>query len=257
MKEYKTVKKQSIVPSLIKVGTAIAKGLKPFEITMKNQDGITESFYRFLVANTNTLRDKIIFQVAWESGTRVSELIGLEKSNVNGEYIRYKTTKHQFKCSSCGVYKRTHRNTGKPKKSINENSCQTYTPKVETFWKNIKLSPQTLGDMKAYFKTINSKKIFPYSERNITKILKTYHKALSLHDFRRGKGIWMMKNGATRETLVAFLGHKGFQAIEHYMGHQENQLNSWLTRVYEGKDTRVFSDLPVYEVIDILKNMQS
>ena len=247
-----TIRKRS-VSCLIKLETLALKGIKPFETTMKKQDGITKPFYEYLSQKAKNLRDKVMFAIAWETGTRVSELVSLRKANLEGSYLRYATTKHQFKCLSCGIYKRTHQNIGKKGKPTNPKSCDVYTPKVETFYKKIILSPQALTDLKTYMNTLSTENLFPYTEQGIGKIVRSYYPSLSIHDFRRGKGIWLMKNGANRQQLIAFLGHKGFQALEHYMGHQEDQLNEYLTRVHEGKDTRVFSDLPVYKVEEMIK----
>jgi len=256
-KKVKTVKKEGLVSLLIKNESNGLSGMVLYHKTMKDQDGVTEEFYELLKEKAISLRDRAIIQVAWESGTRVGELVSLQKANLEGDHLRFLVSKGKPDCLNCGINTRSHRDVGLKTKKINEKSCHDWSPIYKKVWKNILLSPKALGDLKAYMSTVKGETIFNFTTQGVNGMMKVYEKTLTIHDFRRGKGIWLINNGATKEQLIAFLGHKDYQSISHYMAHQEDSLNEFLNKVYQGLPTKKIGDMDMMEFAKYLKEIQS
>lgn len=139
-------------------------------------------------------RDKLLLQVLWTTGARVSDVVGMESTNI----------KFMDKTIKFLVHKR-----------------KSHKTKTQEFWHTITLDPDTVGEIMDYMQTWNMKGfLFPHKKENgepltrqaVNKKLNQYVEFVGLrhihpHEFRHGLAMYLQAQGVPVETIAFRLAH--------------------------------------------------
>jgi integrase/recombinase XerC len=159
------------------------------------------------------IRDKLIFEMFYQTGIRLSELIELKSQNVNANSIKVLGKRNKERIIP-----------------ISENLTN-----LIILYNNLK--NKTLGDTIRFFCLNNGNKLYPkfvYRKINYYLSLVTSSDVMSPHVLRHTFATHMLNNGAGLETLKDLLGHANLAATQVYTHNSFTQL----TNIYSSAHPR-------------------
>ncbi|OFZ26403.1 MAG: integrase [Bacteroidetes bacterium RIFCSPHIGHO2_02_FULL_44_7] len=191
-------------------GPKVSKRLPSFA---QKKELIPEKIDPLFTDDFEGLRDRLIFEVLYQTGIRSSELVNLEDKNVQSDRIKV---------------------LGKRNK---ERIIPISGPLAEIIGNYRILRKEILGAGKEFFLLNNGKKLYPkfvYRKINIYLGKATELEKKSPHVLRHTFATHMLNNGAGLEVLKELLGHANLSATQVYTHNSFSQL----THIYSQSHPR-------------------
>jgi integrase/recombinase XerC len=202
---YKWLRKEEIVESNPMVKIQGPKNEKRLPAFAKESELQTEKLDELYADSLNGKRDKLIFELFYQTGIRLSELIDLKVQNVSSESIKVigKRNKERIIPISGDLY----------------NQIQSY----------IRIKNQQFGESPFVFSLKLGKKMYPmlvYRIINQYLSIATNLDKTSPHVLRHTFATHMLNRGTGLETLKDLLGHANLSATQVYTHNSFAQLTS-------------------------------
>jgi integrase/recombinase XerC len=202
---YKWLRKEELVTINPMAKVQGPKNEKRLPAFAKESELQTEKLDELYADSLNGKRDKVIFELFYQTGIRLSELIDLRVQNVSGESIKVigKRNKERIIPISKDLY----------------DQIQTY----------IQVKNQQVGESPFVFSLKFGKKIYPmlvYRIINQYLSIATNLDKTSPHVLRHTFATHMLNRGTGLETLKDLLGHANLSATQVYTHNSFAQLTS-------------------------------
>ena len=202
---YKWLRKEELVSINPMAKVQGPKNEKRLPAFAKESELQTEKLDELYADSLNGKRDKVIFELFYQTGIRLSELIDLRVQNVSGESIKVigKRNKERIIPISKDLY----------------DQIQTY----------IQVKNQQVGESPFVFSLKFGKKIYPmlvYRIINQYLSIATNLDKTSPHVLRHTFATHMLNRGTGLETLKDLLGHANLSATQVYTHNSFAQLTS-------------------------------
>lgn len=202
---YKWLRKEELVSINPMAKVQGPKNEKRLPAFAKESELQTEKLDDLYADSLNGKRDKVIFELFYQTGIRLSELIDLRVQNVSGESIKVigKRNKERIIPISKDLY----------------DQIQTY----------IQVKNQQVGESPFVFSLKFGKKIYPmlvYRIINQYLSIATNLDKTSPHVLRHTFATHMLNRGTGLETLKDLLGHANLSATQVYTHNSFAQLTS-------------------------------
>ena len=202
---YKWLRKEELVSINPMAKVQGPKNEKRLPAFAKESELQTEKLDELYADSLNGKRDKVIFELFYQTGIRLSELIDLRVQNVSGESIKVigKRNKERIIPISKYLY----------------DQIQTY----------IQVKNQQVGESPFVFSLKFGKKIYPmlvYRIINQYLSIATNLDKTSPHVLRHTFATHMLNRGTGLETLKDLLGHANLSATQVYTHNSFAQLTS-------------------------------
>jgi integrase/recombinase XerC len=202
---YKWLRKEELVTINPMAKVQGPKNEKRLPAFAKESELQTEKLDELYADSLNGKRDKVIFELFYQTGIRLSELIDLRVQNISGESIKVigKRNKERIIPISKDLY----------------DQIQTY----------IQVKNQQVGESPFVFSLKFGKKIYPmlvYRIINQYLSIATNLDKTSPHVLRHTFATHMLNRGTGLETLKDLLGHANLSATQVYTHNSFAQLTS-------------------------------
>lgn len=202
---YKWLRKEELVTINPMAKVQGPKNEKRLPAFAKESELQTEKLDELYADSLNGKRDKVIFELFYQTGIRLSELIDLRVQNVSGESIKV-------------IGKRNKERIIPISKDLH---CQ-----IQTY---IQVKNQQVGESPFVFSLKFGKKIYPmlvYRIINQYLSIATNLDKTSPHVLRHTFATHMLNRGTGLETLKDLLGHANLSATQVYTHNSFAQLTS-------------------------------
>jgi integrase/recombinase XerC len=202
---YKWLRKEELVTINPMAKVQGPKNEKRLPAFAKESELQTEKLDELYADSLNGKRDKVIFELFYQTGIRLSELIDLRVQNVSSESIKV-------------IGKRNKERIIPISKDLND-QIQTY----------IQVKNQQVGESPFVFSLKFGKKIYPmlvYRIINQYLSIATNLDKTSPHVLRHTFATHMLNRGTGLETLKDLLGHANLSATQVYTHNSFAQLTS-------------------------------
>jgi site-specific recombinase XerD len=213
------IKHPIITENLIGIKRSIGsyqKGKKP--ILINNLYKIIDLInHNKINKSLQSLRDKAIILLGFAGGFRRSELVNLEKSDL------------EFVCEGLKITL---------KKSKSDQYGQGLIKGIPYF-KNNKYCPvKAVKDWMSSSDNLTEKRLFPYSDKTVALIVKKYlgligldNKQYSGHSLRSGFATSTAASGADERSIMAMTGHKSTEMVRRYIKEANLFKNNALNKI--------------------------
>ncbi|MDD5454165.1 MAG: tyrosine-type recombinase/integrase [Candidatus Ratteibacteria bacterium] len=216
----------------------IGSELIPYEAEFKDIQVITENkeIYNYLrpheakmlIEATGTPRDHLLFNIFWQSGGRISEILSLRPMDITDAGIQMVTLKQ-----------RKNLKRRKPSGTWVDRPEPVVTKK--TVRRNIPIKPELSTEVMTYAYKAPlqpGERFFPITPRRVQQILdglgkkcNITYKKLHPHLFRHGFAVNFINHGGSLDRLKKILGHNHIQTTMMYLQLTDSDLKRDIDRM--------------------------
>lgn len=183
---------------------------------------------RVLIEATESPRDHLMFNLFWQTGGRITEILALRPMDITDAGIQMETLKQRLN-------KKKRKSTG----TWVLRPVPVLTKKVAS--RNIPIKPELDAEIAKYalrFKINQEDRFFPITSRRVEQILKKLAKKCNItykkvhpHLFRHGFAVNFINGGGSLDRLKKILGHNHIQTTMMYLQLVDSDLRRDIDRM--------------------------
>lgn len=183
---------------------------------------------RVLIEATESPRDHLMFNLFWQTGGRITEILALRPMDITDAGIQMETLKQRLN-------KKKRKSTG----TWVLRPVPVLTKKVAS--RNIPIKPELDAEIAKYalrFKVNQEDRFFPITSRRVEQILKKLAKKCNItykkvhpHLFRHGFAVNFINGGGSLDRLKKILGHNHIQTTMIYLQLVDSDLRRDIDRM--------------------------